>query len=207
MIQHAEDHDLTAGADMHEGAVSARLGLRGWPRIAEDVIIARDVLIAEYARARYHAAHLDARAVRILARRSHETSPHCRGDAAPPAPDGRSGPRLRHGCKVNPPFASPRMDPCSSLADGTIDAIATDHAPHPPGKRLRVFGGLAGWSGSSSLRSFAAWSGKVASRCPGCWTRYPRGRAHHRHRAAQPARRARAEVTLVDRARASESKT
>ncbi|HEY3664926.1 MAG TPA: dihydroorotase, partial [Polyangiaceae bacterium] len=67
VIQHAEDHDLTAGAEMHEGAVSARLGLRGWPRIAEDVIIARDVLIAEYVKARYHAAHISTLgAVRIV---------------------------------------------------------------------------------------------------------------------------------------------
>src|SRR5262245_66385502 len=54
VIQHAEDHTLTAGADMHEGPVSARLGLRGWPRVAEDIIVARDILLAEYVGARYH---------------------------------------------------------------------------------------------------------------------------------------------------------
>src|SRR6185436_7080156 len=58
VIQHAEDHQLTAGADIHEGAVSARLGLRGWPRIAEDVIVARDLLLCEYVGAKYHVAHL-----------------------------------------------------------------------------------------------------------------------------------------------------
>src|SRR4029077_2087489 len=48
VIQHAEDHELTDGSQMHEGAVSTRLGLRGWPRVAEDVIVARDVILAEY---------------------------------------------------------------------------------------------------------------------------------------------------------------
>ncbi|HET9930497.1 MAG TPA: dihydroorotase, partial [Polyangiaceae bacterium] len=67
VIQHAEDHDLTQGADMNEGAVSARLGLRGWPRAAEDVIVARDVILAEYVKARYHVAHVSTLgAVRIL---------------------------------------------------------------------------------------------------------------------------------------------
>src|SRR4029453_12276790 len=47
VIQHAEDHELTAGAHMHEGVVSARLGLRGWPRVAEEVIVARDLLLTE----------------------------------------------------------------------------------------------------------------------------------------------------------------
>jgi dihydroorotase len=67
VIQHAEDHNLTRNAEMHEGEVSARLGLRGWPSVAEDVIVARDVLLAEYVGARYHVAHLSSRgAVRIV---------------------------------------------------------------------------------------------------------------------------------------------
>ncbi len=67
VIQHAEDHALTEGAQMHEGAISTKLGLRGWPRIAEDVIVARDVLLAEYVGARYHVAHVSTQgAVRIL---------------------------------------------------------------------------------------------------------------------------------------------
>src|SRR6201999_3886270 len=67
VIQHAEDHALTEGAQMHEGAVSTRLGLRGWPRVAEDIIVARDVLLAEATGARYHVAHISSLgAVRIL---------------------------------------------------------------------------------------------------------------------------------------------
>src|SRR5262249_53222274 len=67
VIQHAEDHALTVDAQMHEGAVSTRLGLRGWPRVAEESIVARDTLLAEAAGARYHVAHVSSRgAVRIL---------------------------------------------------------------------------------------------------------------------------------------------
>jgi len=67
VIQHAEDHALTEGAEMHEGAVASRLGLRGSPRAAEDVIVAHDVILAELTRAKYHVAHLSSfGAVRIL---------------------------------------------------------------------------------------------------------------------------------------------
>src|SRR5690606_13129696 len=58
VFQHTEDHALTQGADMHEGAVATRLGLRGAPRVAEDAAVARDLLLAEYTGSRYHAAHI-----------------------------------------------------------------------------------------------------------------------------------------------------
>jgi dihydroorotase len=134
VIQHAEDHDLTHGAEMHEGAVSAKLGLRGWPRVAEDVILARDVLLAEYTKGRYHAAHISTfGAVRILREAKSrgidvtcEVTPHHL--------------LLTHenvlgydtGCKVNPPLREAEDIAAlrEALADGTIDAIATDHAPH-----------------------------------------------------------------------------
>jgi dihydroorotase len=134
VIQHAEDHDLTAGASMHEGVVSARLGLRGWPRVAEDIIIARDVLLTEYVGARYHAAHLSTEgAARIIReaksrdlRVTAEVTPHhlLLTDAAVIGYDT--------ACRVNPPLRE-QSDVTAlrrALADGTIDAIATDHAPH-----------------------------------------------------------------------------
>lgn len=134
VIQHAEDHELTAGADMHEGAVSARLGLRGWPRVAEDVIVARDVLLAEYTGARYHVAHASTLGtVRILREAKSrglavtaEVTPHhlLLTDAAVIGYDT--------ACKVNPPLREEADVEAlrSALADGTLDAIATDHAPH-----------------------------------------------------------------------------
>ena len=134
VIQHAEDHALTEGAQMHEGAVATRLGLRGWPRVAEDIIVARDVLLAEVTGARYHVAHVSSLgAVRILREaRSRgikvtaEVTPHhlMLTDQAVLGYDT--------ACKVNPPLreAADVEALRAALADGTIDAIATDHAPH-----------------------------------------------------------------------------
>ncbi len=134
VIQHAEDHTLTEGAQMHEGAVSTKLGLRGWPRVAEDIIVARDVLLAEATRGRYHVAHVSTKgAVRILREAkargiavTAEVTPHHL--------------LLTHeavlgydtACKVNPPLREESDVEAlrEALADGTIDAIATDHAPH-----------------------------------------------------------------------------
>jgi dihydroorotase len=136
VIQHAEDHDLTAGAEMHEGNVSARLGLRGWPRVAEDVIIARDILLTEYTGARYHAAHVSTLgAARIL----HEAKSRGIDATAEVTPHhllltDASVIGYDTACKVNPPLREPEdVDALRrALADGTIDAIATDHAPHSP---------------------------------------------------------------------------
>ena len=134
VIQHAEDHDLTAGAVMNEGQISTSLGLRGWPRVAEDVIIARDILLAEYTRARYHAAHISTEgAVRLIREAKSrdlkvtcEVTPHhlLLTDASVIGYDT--------GCKVNPPLREQGDIEAlrKALADGTIDAVATDHAPH-----------------------------------------------------------------------------
>jgi dihydroorotase len=134
IIQHAEDHALTEGAQMHEGATSTRLGLRGWPRVAEDVIVARDLLLADATGARYHIAHVSSlgsvrllreaksRGVKVTA----EVTPHhlTLTDASVIGYDT--------ACKVNPPLREQAdVDALrAALADGTIDAIATDHAPH-----------------------------------------------------------------------------
>jgi dihydroorotase len=136
VIQHAEDHALTQGAQMHEGAISTQLGLRGWPRVAEDIIVARDVLLAEATRARYHVAHVSSLgAVRILREAKSrgiavtaEVTPHhlLLTHAALLGYDT--------GCKVNPPLREGEDVAAvrEALADGTIDCIATDHAPHSP---------------------------------------------------------------------------
>ncbi len=136
LIQHAEDHALTVDAQMHEGAISTKLGLRGWPRVAEDVIVARDVILAEYTRARYHLAHVSTLgAVRIIREAKSrgilvtaEVTPHhlLLTDAALLGYDT--------ACKVNPPLREDADLAAlrEALADGTIDCIATDHAPHSP---------------------------------------------------------------------------
>jgi dihydroorotase len=132
--QHCEDHHLTEGAQMHEGARSTQLGLRGWPRAAEDIIVARDLILAEMTGARYHVAHISSvGAVRLIReaksrglRVSAEVTPHhlLFTDDALLGYDTY--------CKVNPPLREEedRQALRDALADGTIDCIATDHAPH-----------------------------------------------------------------------------
>ena len=132
--QHCEDHDLTEGAQMHEGARSTQLGLCGWPRAAEDVIVARDLVLAETTGARYHVAHISSLgAIRLIREAksrgmqvSAEVTPHhlLFTDEALLAYDT--------SCKVNPPLReeADRAALQAALADGTIDCIATDHAPH-----------------------------------------------------------------------------
>ena len=132
--QHCEDHHLTEGAQMHEGARSTQLGLRGWPRAAEDIIVARDLILAETTGARYHVAHISSLgAVRLIReakarglRVSAEVTPHhlLFTDEALLSYDTY--------CKVNPPLReeADREALREALADGTIDCIATDHAPH-----------------------------------------------------------------------------
>jgi dihydroorotase len=132
--QHCEDHALTSGAQMHEGHVSTRLGLGGWPRAAEDVIVARDLILAELTGARYHVAHVSTLgAVRLLREAksrglavSAEVTPH----HLTLSHEALLG--FDTACKVNPPLREPEDIEAlrQALKDGTIDCIATDHAPH-----------------------------------------------------------------------------
>jgi dihydroorotase len=133
VFQHAEDHTLTHGADMNEGAISTRLGLRGSPSVAEDAIVARDVLLAEYTGGRYHASMLStARSVDTL-RQAKE-----RGAAVSCAagihhlsfsedalssydPNLKLVPPLRHQRDVAALI--------QGLAEGVIDAVVSDHRP------------------------------------------------------------------------------
>lgn len=134
IAQHAEEPRLTEGAQMHEGEVSTRLGLIGWPAVAEEAIIARDVLLTEHVGSRLHVCHVStagsvevlrqakARGVRVTA----EVTPHHllltdeRAESYDPV------------FKVNPPLrtAADIAALRAALADGVIDVIATDHAPH-----------------------------------------------------------------------------
>lgn len=135
IAQHAQEPRLTEGAQMHEGAVSAELGLAGWPSVAEESIIARDVLLAEHVGSRVHICHLStagsveivrwakARGISVTA----EVTPHhlLLTDELVRSYDSVY--------KVNPPLRteSDVLALREALIDGTIDIIATDHAPHP----------------------------------------------------------------------------
>ncbi len=135
VAQHAQEPRLTVGAQLHEGVVSTDLGLTGWPAVAEESIIARDVLLAQHVGARLHVCHVStagsvdvlrwakARGIDVTA----EVTPHhlLLTDELARSYDARF--------KVNPPL---RRDEDvravrEALADGTIDIVATDHAPHP----------------------------------------------------------------------------
>ena len=135
IAQHAQDPRLTEGAQMNEGAVSAELGLTGWPAVAEESIIARDVLLAEHVGSRLHVCHLStAGSVEIIrwAKKrgvdvTAEVTPHhlLLTDELARGYDARF--------KVNPPLRREEdvLAVREGLADGTIDIVATDHAPHP----------------------------------------------------------------------------
>ncbi len=134
VVQHAEDHGLTAGAQMHEGAVATRLGLKGWPRVAEDHIVARDLMLAAATGARYHIAHASTAGSAALLREARSRGIGVSAEVTPHhltlTDDAVLG--YRTACKVNPPLRE-RGDVealIDALADGTIDCVATDHAPH-----------------------------------------------------------------------------
>ncbi|MEY3908217.1 MAG: hypothetical protein RLZZ90_124, partial [Actinomycetota bacterium] len=135
VAQHAQEPRLTEGAQMNEGKVSAELGLVGWPAVAEEAIIARDVLLAEHVGSRVHICHIStagsveiirwakARGISVTA----EVTPHhlLLTDELVRSYDSVY--------KVNPPLrtAEDVLAVRAALVDGTIDIIATDHAPHP----------------------------------------------------------------------------
>lgn len=133
--QHCEDHDLTAKAHMHEGSVSTRLGLRGWPRVAEDIIVARDLLLTEsVGGARYHVAHISSMVSVRLLREAKSRGMKVSAEVTPHHLTLNDEALLTYDtfCKVNPPIRSEedRLALVEALKDGTIDCIATDHAPH-----------------------------------------------------------------------------
>ena len=143
VIDHCEDLNLSAGGDMHEGAVSTRLGLRGIPSSSEDVMVARDIILAETTGCRYHVAHISTRhSVAMVAfaksrglRVSAETTPHhfVLTDAGLCDYDSNY--------KMKPPLRSPGDVEAvlEGIVSGAIDVIATDHAPHAGNDKMQEF--------------------------------------------------------------------
>ena len=143
VIDHCEDLHLSAGGDMHEGLESVRYGLRGIPSCSEDVMVARDILLAEVTGARYHVAHISSRnSVEMVAFAkarglavTAEATPHhlvlSDSDMAPYDSNFKMKPPLRSRCDVSAVV--------NGLVSGAIDAIATDHAPHPGSEKMQEF--------------------------------------------------------------------
>nr|WP_221475606.1 dihydroorotase [Sphaerisporangium rubeum] len=140
IAQHAQEPRLTEGAQMNEGEVSGRLGLAGWPAVAEEAIIARDCLLAAHVGSRLHVCHVStAGSVEIIRWAKSkgwdvtaEVTPHHLLLTDALAEDSPAGP-YNPVYKVNPPLrtAADVRALREALADGTIDCVATDHAPHP----------------------------------------------------------------------------
>lgn len=143
VIDHCEDRSMTGDAVMNEGEWSTRLGLRGWPTVAEDVVVGRDILLAEVTRGRLHCAHVSSGGAIRLIRDAKarglaitcEVTPHhlVLTDEAVRDYDPDT--------KMNPPLRSTadREVLLQALADGTVDAIATDHAPHHADEKALEF--------------------------------------------------------------------
>lgn len=136
IIEHAEDTALTVLGSMHEGKVSAILGLRGMPGIAEDVVVARDIILAEYTGGHVHIAHLSTAASLDLVRQAKKRGVRVSCEVTPhhltlTDEDVRASGLDTH-FKMSPPLRSAEdvEELRKGLTDGTVDFIATDHAPH-----------------------------------------------------------------------------
>ncbi len=160
VIDHCEDLSLAHGGAMNEGAVSARLGLRGMPAAAEEIVVARDLVLLALTGGRLHIAHVSTRGSVELVRRAKaqglpvtaEVTPHhltLTEDWVLGPPEGRgrglSSVAYDTNAKVNPPLRTQADIEAllEGLRDGTIDAIATDHAPHDLVSKQCEFGEAA----------------------------------------------------------------
>ncbi len=143
LIQHCEDLHLSAGGDMHEGLESARLGLRGIPRSSEDVMVARDLILAELTGCRYHVAHISSRLSVQMVR-------FAKSQGLPVTAESTPHHFVLADCNMLPYDSNYKMKPplretpdiqavVEGLADGTIDAVATDHAPHAGAEKMQEF--------------------------------------------------------------------
>ena len=136
IMDHCQDGSLTENAVMHEGEVSLKLGLKGWPRAAEDIIVARNIILSELTGARIHMQHVSSYHSVELLRNAKARGIHVTGEASPHHIE------FTDTCigdyntlfKMNPPLRTEkdRLALIEGLKDGTLDCIATDHAPHSP---------------------------------------------------------------------------
>jgi dihydroorotase len=142
VIDHCEDASLAAGAVMREGVTSVRLGLRGMPAAAESICVGRDVQVAALTGARFHVAHLSAKSSLDLVRGAKQRGLRVTCEVTPhhfTLTD--EDVQYDSHFKMNPPLASreDRDALLAGLADGAVDAIGTDHAPHEPASKAVEF--------------------------------------------------------------------
>jgi dihydroorotase len=143
VADHCEDPTLSAGGAMHEGLVSTRLGLKGIPAAAEEIMVARDILLAELTGGHIHLCHMSTRGSVELIRRAKERGIRVTAEACPHhftlTDEACEG--YNTNAKMNPPLreAEDREAVRQALRDGTIDVICTDHAPHHYDAKEREF--------------------------------------------------------------------
>jgi dihydroorotase len=143
VMDHCQDASMTQGAVMNEGAMSTRLGLRGWPHAAEDIIVARNVILAEYTGARLHLQHISSRYSVGILRRAKTRGVKITAEATPHhlalTDEALAG--YDTNFKMNPPLRTEadRRALIAGLRDGTLDCISTDHAPHTDYEKDKEF--------------------------------------------------------------------
>ena len=143
VMDHCQDHSMTQGAVMNEGVMSTRLGLRGWPNAAEDMIVARNVILSEYTGAHIHLQHISSKFSVDVIRRAKQRGARISAEATPHhiALTDDALATYDPNFKMNPPLRTEedRRALIDGLRDGTLDIIATDHAPHTDYEKDKEF--------------------------------------------------------------------
>jgi dihydroorotase len=143
VMDHCQDHAMTQGAVMNEGVVSTRLGLRGWPNAAEDLIVARNVILSEYTGAHIHLQHISSKFSVDVIRRAKQRGARITAEATPHHLALTDDALVSYdtNLKMNPPLRTEidRAALIAGLHDGTLDIIATDHAPHTDYEKDKEF--------------------------------------------------------------------
>ena len=143
VMDHCQDYSMTQGAVMNEGIMSTRLGLRGWPNAAEDLIVARNVILSEVTGAHIHLQHISSKFSVDIIRRAKTRGVRISAEATPHhlalTDEALAG--YDTYFKMNPPLRTEedRRALIAGLRDGTLDIIATDHAPHTDYEKDREF--------------------------------------------------------------------
>ncbi len=147
IAQHAQEPSLTVGAQMNEGVVSSRLGLTGWPAVAEEAIIARDCLLADHVKSRLHICHVSTAGSVELIRWAKDRGVDVTAEVTPHhlVLTDDLAESYDPTFKVNPPLRTAADVEAlrAGLADGTVDVVATDHAPHAPEDKEAEWGAAA----------------------------------------------------------------
>ena len=143
VLDHCQDDSMTDQAVMNEGTVSTRLGLRGWPHAAEDIIVARNIILSAYSGAHIHMQHISSALSVELMRRAKKDGINVTAEATPHhlALTEESLGTYDTNFKMNPPLRTEadRKAIIAGLKDGTLDCIGTDHAPHAPEEKDKEF--------------------------------------------------------------------